>query len=59
MTIDATEQARMIRDGEASPSELVEEAIERLDRLNPQLNAVIHPPRSTRAVSLRSRCRCT
>ena len=43
MTIDATEQARMIRDGEASPSELVDEAIERLERLNPQLNAVIHP----------------
>jgi amidase len=43
MSIDATEQARMIRDGEASPSELVEEAIERLERLNPQLNAMIHP----------------
>jgi amidase len=43
MTIDATEQARMIRDGEASPSELVDEAIGRLERLNPQLNAVIHP----------------
>ena len=43
MTIDATEQARMIRDGEASPSELLEEAIARLEALNPQLNAVIHP----------------
>jgi amidase len=43
MMIDATEQARVIRDGEASPSELVEEAIDRLERLNPQLNAVIHP----------------
>jgi amidase len=43
MTTDATEQARMIRDGEASPSELVEEAIDRLGRLNPQLNSVIHP----------------
>ena len=43
MTIDATEQARMIREGEASPSELVEDAIARLERLNPQLNAVIHP----------------
>ncbi|HUE28819.1 MAG TPA: amidase [Solirubrobacteraceae bacterium] len=43
MTIDATEQARMIRDGEASPAELVDDAIERLERLNPQLNAVIHP----------------
>ena len=43
MMIDATEQARLIRDGEASPPELVEEAIARLERLNPQLNAVIHP----------------
>lgn len=43
MTIDATEQARLVRDGEASPSELVDDAIERLERLNPQLNAVIHP----------------
>jgi amidase len=43
MTIDATEQARLVREGEASPSELVEDAIERLEQLNPQLNAVIHP----------------
>jgi amidase len=43
MTPDATEQARLIRDGEASPSELVEEAIGRLERLNPELNAMIHP----------------
>lgn len=43
MTIDATEQARMIRDGEASQSELVDDAISRLEALNPQLNAVIHP----------------
>jgi amidase len=41
--IDATEQARLVRDGEASPAELVEEAIDRLERLNPQLNAMIHP----------------
>lgn len=40
---DATEQARLIREGEASPTELVEEAIGRLERLNPQLNAMIHP----------------
>jgi len=43
MLIDATEQARMVRAGEVSPSELVEEAIERLERLNPELNSVIHP----------------
>lgn len=42
MRIDATEQARMVRDGEVSPAELVEDAIRRLEELNPQLNAVIH-----------------
>jgi amidase len=41
--IDATEQARLVREGEVSPLELVEEAIGRLERLNPRLNAVIHP----------------
>jgi len=43
MTIDATEQARMVRDGEVSPVELVEDAIGRLEEFNPRLNAVIHP----------------
>ena len=42
-TIDATEQARMIRDGEASPVELVNQAIAKIEELNPRLNAVIHP----------------
>jgi amidase len=41
--MDATEQARLVRDGEVSPSELVEDAIARVERLDPQLNAVIHP----------------
>jgi amidase len=43
MLIDATEQARLVRDGDASPAELVEDAIARVETLNPQLNAVIHP----------------
>jgi amidase len=43
MHVDATEQARMVRDGEISPIELVEDAIGRLEELNPSLNAVIHP----------------
>ena len=43
MTIDATEQARLVRDGEASPPELVDDAIASIERLNPELNAVIHP----------------
>jgi amidase len=41
--IDATEQARLVREGEASPSELLEDAIARVEQLNPQLNSVIHP----------------
>ncbi|MFL5844682.1 MAG: amidase [Solirubrobacteraceae bacterium] len=40
--MDAMEQARMVRDGEVSPSELVDQAIERIERLNPEINAVIH-----------------
>ena len=34
--------ADLVRKGEVSPSELVEEAIERIERHNPQLNAVIY-----------------
>ena len=40
--LDATAQAELVRTGEASPEELVEAAIERVEELNPQLNAVIH-----------------
>jgi amidase len=32
----------LVRKKDVKPSELVEEAIDRIDRLNPQLNAVIH-----------------
>ena len=40
--MDATAQAELVRSGEASPTELVEEAIARVEELNPQINAVIH-----------------
>ncbi|MEZ5136926.1 MAG: amidase [Acidimicrobiales bacterium] len=40
--LDATAQAALVASGEASPAELVEVALDRIDRLNPQLNAVIH-----------------
>ena len=40
--LDATAQAALVRDGEASPAELVDDAIARIEALNPQLNAVIH-----------------
>jgi len=41
--LDATAQAELVRSGETSPKELVEAAIERIERVNPELNAVIHP----------------
>lgn len=41
--MDATAQAALVRDGEVSPAELVEAAIARIERVDPQLNAVIHP----------------
>ena len=39
---DASEQAEAVRRGDVEPIELVDAAIERIERLNPQLNAVIH-----------------
>jgi amidase len=42
-SLDATAQAELVRNGEATPVELVEAAIERIERLDPELNAVIHP----------------
>jgi len=41
--LDATAQAELVRDGEASARELVDAAVERVERLNPELNAIIHP----------------
>ncbi len=41
--LDATAQADLVRRGEASPAELVEAAIARIEAVNPQLNAVITP----------------
>jgi amidase len=39
--LDATAQAELVRHGEASPLELVDAAISRIELLNPQLDAVI------------------
>jgi len=41
--LDATAQAELVRSGAASPVELVDGAIARIEKLNPELNAVIHP----------------
>lgn len=38
--LDATAQADLVRSGAISPRELVQDAIERIDRMNPTLNAV-------------------
>jgi amidase len=39
--LDATEQARLVREGEVSAPELVQAALARIEALNPQLNSVI------------------
>ena len=41
--LDATAQAELVRKGDVSPAELVDETIARIERLNPKLNAIIHP----------------
>lgn len=41
--LDATAQADLVRRGEVAPVELVDAAIGRIERLNPGLNAIIHP----------------
>jgi amidase len=43
LSLDATGQAALVRSGEISPGELVELAIDRIERLNPELNAVVIP----------------
>ena len=39
--LDATAQADLVRRGEASPAELTEAAIARIESVNPKLDAVI------------------
>ena len=41
--LDAIGQAELVRTGEVSALELVDAAIARIERLNPVLNAVVHP----------------
>jgi len=41
--LDATAQAELVRRGDVSSLELVDAAINRIEKLNPELNAVIHP----------------
>ncbi|MGV7224937.1 MAG: hypothetical protein ACQ9MH_25900 [Nitrospinales bacterium] len=41
--MDATAQAELVRRKEIRPIELVDAVIERIERLNPTLNAVVTP----------------
>jgi amidase len=41
--LDAMGQADLVRSGQASAAELVDAAIDRIEQVNPELNAVIHP----------------
>jgi amidase len=41
--LDATAQAELVRTKQVKPAELLDAAIERIERINPQLNAVITP----------------
>jgi amidase len=42
LELDASAQAELIRDGDVSSAELVELSIAQIEKLNPQVNAVIH-----------------
>jgi amidase len=41
--LDAIAQADLVRQGKITPIDLVDSAIARIERLNPQINAVITP----------------
>jgi amidase len=41
--LDGLAQAELVRSGQASPAELVDAAIDRIEALDPQLNAVVWP----------------
>ena len=41
--LDATAQAKLVRNKDVNPSELVDAAIARIERINPRINAVVRP----------------
>ena len=41
--MDATDQAELVRTGKVSAAEMVDAAIARIEKVDPELNAVIHP----------------
>ena len=40
--LDATDQARLIRDGQVTPLELLNATLERADKINPVINALTY-----------------
>ncbi len=52
--LDAVGQAEAVRRGECSPDELVDEALGRIEKLDPELNAVIHRLGDRAAAQLRA-----
>ena len=40
--LDATDQAKLVRDGSVTPLELLNAALERADKLNPAINALTY-----------------
>lgn len=40
---DAVGLAALVRDGEVHPTEIIDDTIERMEALNPKINAIIHP----------------
>ena len=53
-TLDATAQADLVRRGDVGATDLVTAAIERIERLNPALNAVVTPMFDTAADAARA-----
>ena len=41
--IDAVGLAELVRTGQISPRELIDDTIDRIERIDPQINAVIQP----------------
>lgn len=41
--MDATAQAELVASGEVSPAELVEIAVKHAEKVNPEINAIVHP----------------
>jgi len=52
--LDATAQAELVRAGQISPVEMMEAAIVRIEKLNPELNALVHPMFDTALDAARS-----